>query len=125
LRTLGKISSSLKSYLQTEAFQNFYNFFLMMDYIDNMLSYAKFHSTCYSTTLFDALRHGKQTFALMMEACRDYVGQLGKVGLVLVVQPNESVLDVARRAKIEGGLPLPNPHHFHSPYCLATIISRV
>lgn len=108
-----------------EAFTGFDNVYLLTGGIDSLLAEAHLHLTSYSTTIFDALRHGKATWALMIETCRDYVERLENEGLVRVVHAHESVVDLASENKDYPTFAIPEAQFFFSPYTPSAILSRL
>jgi hypothetical protein len=83
-----------KRHFYTEAFDKHPKIFLSETNLDFLFQHAHCNITCYSTTVFDALRHGIKSIAINFENCADYVQGFVDAGVVVRVQENEWVTDV-------------------------------
>jgi hypothetical protein len=79
--------------LYKQAFENETNILLYTGALDFLLSKATFNVTCYSTTVFDAMRFGIKSFAINFDKYSDYVLGLSNDNLVAVVEPNQSFFE--------------------------------
>ncbi|MEL6134434.1 MAG: hypothetical protein AAFR59_13815, partial [Bacteroidota bacterium] len=63
--------------------------------LKSMFRVCDYHVSIYSTTLYDALREGKQNFALYVESCADYVISVLNSGVAQRVNMNENILELS------------------------------
>jgi hypothetical protein len=82
-----------KIVLYQQAFAADKNVLVVNCNLDFILSKSVFNITCYSTTVFDAMRHNLKSFAINFDRCQDYVQGFVNENLVVKVEPNENVFD--------------------------------
>ena len=73
--------------------KEFKNVMLVDINLDALLSISDFNISCYSTTIFDAMRFNVKSFALNFISCIDYVNALVEKNLVVKLEPNQNVFD--------------------------------
>ncbi|MEL6634357.1 MAG: hypothetical protein AAFQ83_23025 [Bacteroidota bacterium] len=79
--------------------------------LKSMFRVCDYHVSIYSTTLYDALREGKQNFALYVESCADYVEAVLNSGVAQRVNMKENLLELS----IDQGEAI-HPEHFYATY---------
>jgi len=82
-----------KIVLYQQAFAADENVIVVNCNLDFILSKSAFNITCYSTTVFDAMRHNLKSFAINFDRCQDYVQGFVNENLVVKVEPTENVFD--------------------------------
>lgn len=79
--------------------------------LKSMFRVCDYHVSIYSTTLYDALREGKQNFALYVESCADYVETVLNSGVAQRVNMKENLLELS----IDQGKEI-HSEHFYATY---------
>jgi len=91
---------SEKIEIYNEYFSNSKNVLIANCGLDFILSKATFNVTCYSTTVFDAMRNNVKTLAINFEQSKDYVSSLVTENLVIKVEPNQNVFDFVEQLNV-------------------------
>lgn len=82
-----------KKHFYFEAFKAYPHILITDSNLDFLFQHAHCNITCYSTTVFDALRHGVNSIAINFENCADYVQGFVDAGVVIKVEENEWIGD--------------------------------
>ena len=79
--------------MYTNCFGNCNNIIIANCSLDFLLSKASFNITCYSTTVFDAMRFNVKSMAINFDRCKDYVQSFVEKNVVVKVEPNQNIFD--------------------------------
>lgn len=82
-----------KKHFYTDAFSEHNNIFITESNLDFLFQHAYCNVTCYSTTVFDAIRNGVKSIAINFLNCADYVQGFVDAGVVIRVEENEWIGD--------------------------------